>query len=153
MWTLHITQRVPAKLLSKGILADGRQVRKHTKEFAIKEWKEKGYPSHIDWETLGDRSLQRGILISSIIAGANCHFRRRYQRVVVTKADRFVNIAENLPVPGYYGMKGFETMSDKVMEEFADEFRLMMPDDPLMGVRGVTTFSHYVVLQTRPKGQ
>lgn len=119
--------------------------KKHTKEFAIQRWQENGYPE-IDWEGLRDRFLKRSIMISGIIAGADCHFRRRHQRVVVERVDRFVNSADNLPVPGYYGMKGFEIMSDMIMEEFANEFRLMMQDDDLMRIRGVTTFSHYVVL-------
>lgn len=117
---------------------------RHTKAFAMETWETKGYPE-IRWDLLKVRCLLRDDIIRNAITGKDCLFRQRFEKIIERREDRFVNSAEKLPIPGYYGMKGFSLMSEAITEEYATELH-RHSIDPLIRARGMVSFLHYVIL-------
>lgn len=129
----------------KPMREERRNCHRHRLIHCEKVWKDEGYPN-MHWDRLEAPALERSQLIEEVISGKDCPSRQHFAEVHRQRADRHVHSAENLPTPGYYGMKGFAILSDVIMGNFSNAFRQNLTRAPLMRARGVTNFLHYVVL-------
>jgi hypothetical protein len=119
--------------------------RSHRKTNAEKRWNSKGYPE-IDWEKLDSRILQHHDFIKRLLNGADCHYRHAFDELVAAGKGRSLRKMEANLIPGYYGSRGLNTISDHVIGAFSELLSEMSVDDELISKRGTTTFVQSVIV-------
>lgn len=122
-----------------------RFCRSHRKTTAEKKWSSKGYPE-IDWEKLDSRISEHHDFIKGLLNGADCHYRRTFEKMVAAGKGRSLRKLESNLTPGYYGSRGLNTISEYVIREFSRLLSKRSVKDPLMSKRGTTAFVQSVIV-------
>lgn len=119
--------------------------RSHRKTTAEKRWNRKGYPE-IDWEKLESRILGHHDFIKNLLNGAECHYRKAFEDLVAAGKGRSIRKMESNLIPGYYGSRGLNMISEHVISEFAEPLSERSVNDGLISKRGTTAFVQSVIV-------
>jgi hypothetical protein len=122
-----------------------RFCRSHRKTAAEKRWNSKGYPE-IDWEKLESRIAAHHDFIKNLLDGAECHYRKAFEELVAAGKGRSLRKMESNLIPGYYGSRGLNMISDHVIREFSEPLSERSVNDGLISKRGTTAFIQSVIV-------
>jgi hypothetical protein len=136
------------KDFSKGVRLNVRMQTKfcqeHRRQTALKTWESKQYPQ-IVWEELEDRLAKHREFLLGIVNGKSSHFRTKLADDIEAGKARSMKKEGNLN-PGYYGPRGFNIMSDYLVEEFSDLLKQRAVDDRVIAGRGSAAFIQAVLV-------
>jgi hypothetical protein len=117
----------------------------HQRKTAEQEWKTMKYPK-IKWEKLDNRIANHHAFIKKLIMGQDSHYRAILNERVNEGKDRtLLKMTSNL-IPGYYGARGLQAISENIMHKFTPLLKKQMVVDRLMSARGVTPYVQLVLV-------
>lgn len=128
-----------------GVKLQEKFCRRHKRETALDTWRTRHYPT-IQWTCLEDRFAEHREFLLGIIDGEPSHFRDLIAKDIGSgQAARSVRKEGNL-TPGYYGPRGFDSMSQYIREEFEDSLREKAVSDRVISGRGPMAFVQTVLV-------
>ncbi|KAI9172030.1 hypothetical protein HJFPF1_01522 [Paramyrothecium foliicola] len=117
---------------------------KHRRQTALTTWKTRKYPT-IEWLQLEERLSKHREFLLDIVNGKPSHFRTRLADDIGAGKARSLKKEGNLN-PGYYGPRGFNIMSDYLVQEFSDLLKQRAVDDRVIAGRGSAAFIQAVLV-------
>lgn len=138
----------PQELQAQGRMntrAQERFCQSHQRKTAKEEWKERGYPE-IDWETLPSKLSKYRKNIQKWINGADSHYRQQYGAKTAAGQDRTLRKLTSNLIPGYYGSRGLQVISDFIMQNNTKLLKKVAPKDRLMSKSSVTAYVQSVLV-------
>lgn len=118
---------------------------RHRRKSAEEAWASRGYP-RVDWDDLNSRITGHHDFIRKLINGQDSHYRKTLSDSVKAGKDRnLMKMTTNI-VPGYYGNRGLQVMSENIMQKFTALLRLRNVKDRTMAARGFAGFVQAVLV-------
>lgn len=138
----------PLELKAKGpmnVSAQERFCQSHQRKTAQDDWKEQGYPE-INWTTLPKRLEKYHKKVERWINGEKSHYRTLYGERVAAGQDRTLRKLTSNLIPGYYGSRGLQVISEFVMHNHTRLLKKVAPRDALISKRSVAAYMQAVLV-------
>ncbi|PTB69827.1 hypothetical protein BBK36DRAFT_1110743 [Trichoderma citrinoviride] len=116
----------------------------HKQKSAIATWESNSYPQ-VEWATLEARFAKHRDHLLAIINGEASHYRTALADKVALGQERTAKKQGNM-IPGYYGPRGFNVMTDYLVREFSDMLMKKAARDKVIAGRGVPMFIESVLV-------
>ncbi|KAL6878693.1 RTC4-like domain-containing protein [Trichoderma novae-zelandiae] len=116
----------------------------HKKKAAIAAWESNSYPQ-VEWTKLESRFAKHHDHLVAIINGEASHYRTALADKIELGKERTAKKQGNM-IPGYYGPRGFNVMTDYLVREFSDMLMKKAARDKVIAGRGVPMFIESVLV-------
>ncbi|TFB04291.1 hypothetical protein CCMA1212_003637 [Trichoderma ghanense] len=117
----------------------------HKQKSAIATWESNAYPQ-VEWAELESRfAKHRDHLLAIINDEGSSHYRAALADKIALGQERTAKKQGNM-IPGYYGPRGFNVMTDYLVREFSDLLMKKAARDKVIAGRGVPMFIESVLV-------
>ncbi|KAL6872616.1 RTC4-like domain-containing protein [Trichoderma longibrachiatum] len=117
----------------------------HKQKSAIATWESNAYPD-VEWgPKLEARFAKHRDHLLAIINGEPSHYRAALADKIALGRERTAKKQGNM-IPGYYGPRGFNAMTDYLVREFSDMLMKKAARDKVIAGRGVPMFIESVLV-------
>lgn len=117
----------------------------HKQKSAMATWESKAYPQ-VEWgPELEARFAKHRDHLLAIINGGASHYRAALADKIELGQERTAKKQGNM-IPGYYGPRGFNAMTDYLVREFSDMLMKKAARDKVIAGRGVPMFIESVLV-------